>query len=813
MRGSATLSRLAWLVGGIMALLAAAAQHWPPPVQGIDLNQTRLDRALPAPQVEQALRQTFTPQRDGLREVELLLARAEAEETGGEFTAILEDDAGILLAQQSWPADSLRHNQALTLRFPRQPHSANRRYTLTLQGSAANPIGAWGYSLNIIPQGTLQWSDGNAAPAAALRLVTRYELGWGQAVAWLGQMVWAQGGQMLLALAFLALPGCLLLPLFPAARRWDSAAWWGAALAVGAAIWPLLWFWLTLSGGRWQSWSLWLALIAGWLIILAQIYRQHRHNRANATIPSSLSPLPSSLFLLLLLSLCLRLLAVRDLAFPPWVDASRHALITQAMADSGQFLDSYRPLLPVERAPYHYGFHAIAASLKLMGGGELPALLLYLGQLLNGLAPLVIYAAAWLVTRHRGGSLTAAFLAAVPFFFPAYYATWGRFTQLAATLILPVLLALVWQMLRGGPGWRRGWWLVGVLVAGIFFIHFRVFLLALPFVGLVWLCSRGRRGRWLLAAAGLALALTLPRWLQLLRLNRGARLASAIPGYNEFPLGYVQAGWERWFLVAAGIGLLLAFYAAARRRAWAHLPLTLALWVGGVLAIISGRLPGLPASWLVNLNSAYITLFVPLAWLFGVLAWRGAHWLNCQRPAAQVVARLLAGGVLTTLLLFGGRQQITILNEQTILAQAPDAAALRWLAAHTPPAANVAISSWRWLGSAWAGSDGGAWILPLTGRQTTTPPVDYIYDRELALEVAAFNEAASQIADWSAPAAADWLRQQGVTHIFVGAKGGFFDPAPLSRNPQLTLLYSHAGAFIFALKPLTSVNVAAGPGY
>lgn len=711
------------------------------------------------------------------------------------------DDAGILLTQQSWPAASLSHNQSLSLRLPRQPHSANRVYTLLLQGSAANSISAWGYSLNVIPQGTLQWSDGRPAPAAALRLVTRYELGWGQAVAWLGQMAWAQGGQMLLALAFLALPGCLLLPLFPTARRWDSAAWWGAAVALGAAVWPLLWFWLTLLGGRWRGWALWLILITGWLIVLAQSHRRHKQNNANTPNPPPFSLLPSALFLLLLLSLCLRLLAVRDLAFPPWVDASRHALITQVMADSGQFLNSYRPLLPVDRAPYHYGFHAIAASLSLMGGGELPALLLFLGQLLNGIMPLVIYTATWLVTRHRGGSLFAAFLVAVPFFFPAYYATWGRFTQLAALVILPVLLALVWQLLRGGKSWRQGWWLVGVLVAGIFLIHFRVFLLLLPFVALVWLVSCGRRGRWLLAAAGLALALTLPRWLQLLRLNRGAQLASTIAGYNEFPIGYVQAGWERWFLAAAGAGLLLAAYAAWRQRPWAYLPLTLALWVSAVSLVVSGRLPGLPASWLVNLNSAYITLFVPLAWLVGILIWRAARWLNRQPATAQVIARLLAGGVLAGLLLFGSRQQITILNEQTILAYPPDAAALRWLATNVPASANVAVSSWRWLGTTWAASDGGAWILPLTGRQTTTPPVDYIYDRELALQVAAFNEAAAQITDWAAPAAADWLRQQGVTHIFVGGKGGFFDPAALSRNPQLTLLYSEAGAFIFTLKP------------
>jgi hypothetical protein len=78
----------------------------------------------------------------------------------------------------------------------------------------------------------------------------------------LGRTLWQQGGLLLLALLFLPLPGALLLQLGPARwRYWDKAAWWGVALALGTAVWPLLWFGLTLLGGRWQSWSLWLVLM------------------------------------------------------------------------------------------------------------------------------------------------------------------------------------------------------------------------------------------------------------------------------------------------------------------------------------------------------------------------------------------------------------------------------------------------------------------------------------------------------------------------------------------------------------------------
>ena len=68
--------------------------------------------------------------------------------------------------------------------------------------------------------------------------------------------------------------------------------------------------------------------------------------------------------------------------------------------------------------------------------------------------------------------------------------------------------------------------------------------------------------------------------------------------------------------------------------------------------------------------------------------------------------------------------------------------------------------------------------------------------------VKAFNTAATAVPDWSDPAQADWLRQQGVTHVYVGPHSsyGYFDPAVLARNPQMTLVYGRDGVFIFAIQ-------------
>ena len=122
-------------------------------------------------------------------------------------------------------------------------------------------------------------------------------------------------------------------------------------------------------------------------------------------------------------------------------------------------------------------------------------------------------------------------------------------------------------------------------------------------------------------------------------------------------------------------------------------------------------------------------------------------------------------------------------------------------ASNLPASAHVAVNSWLWLGGTWAGSDGGAWLVPMTRLSSSTPPIDHIYDQSLFMEVGEFNQEVSAVSDWSASAAADLLTSKGVTHIFVGARGGFFDPASLAGNPEMELVYGRDGVFVFTLTP------------
>ena len=791
--------------GGLFALVAILVD-WQPPVVAVDQEQPWLNTALPAPGEDSQIHFTFAPRKDGLSEIEMQFARYGAEGQDGLLDFRLLDDRGAVVASETWsPAD--KDNQVYTLRFAPQRNSSQRKYSLTIDGSAGNSFAPWGYDADVRQDGALSVT-GEETTAQELQFKTRYQLSLPLALSELTRLSISNGGLIILAFLFMILPGLLLLLVaWSHSRSWDPLVWVGLALALGVSLWPLIWLWSSTVGIGFSSWSLWVVFLLGWLAVILLLLRRAGWRLKSGGITRVKAVRISQPFRiehlivvgLLLFGLALRMLAVRDLAFPAWVDSSRHALITEVMASDGRIITDYEPLLSVTRFPYHFGFHTLSASISIMAGVELQQLLLILGQLINALVPLSVYAGLQLVTKRRRAATVASFLVVLPFLFPGYYATWGRFTQLVAMAILPLAIAFTWLIIRGARTWRRSWWMLAVLASGMFLTHFRVFLLYLPFAAIVWLFSRGRNGRWLAISAGLSILLCGPRIIRLLDDRQAAGLGGSIPGYNEFPTGYIDTGWERSFLILVAAFIFICLVAVLRSRRWAWLPLFLAAWSGLVALLLSGWLPFTSAITLVNLNSAYISFFLPLSWILAVVIDRVWMWLDRRSVPIRAAGWALAGVLLAAMTLYGINRQVDILNPQTILAKEADLSALHWLDENLPHEAKLAVNSWQWLGNTWTGSDGGAWILPLTGRESATPPADYIYESELSDEVAAFNSYASTVEDWSEPAQSTWLKEQGITHIYTGERGGFFDPSDLSRNPHLSPVYQDQGVFIFSV--------------
>jgi hypothetical protein len=129
--------------------------------------------------------------------------------------------------------------------------------------------------------------------------------------------------------------------------------------------------------------------------------------------------------------------------------------------------------------------------------------------------------------------------------------------------------------------------------------------------------------------------------------------------------------------------------------------------VGLLFILLAGERLGLPETTLVNLNSMYIILFVPLAIFLG-LGW-GQLWRGLRPwPPLRWVASLGLGAGLTLAGLFGTYQQITILNPQTVLVYPQDIQAITWLDENLPPEATLPST----VGAGWAKPGPAATVEP-----------------------------------------------------------------------------------------------------
>lgn len=837
-------------VSVLLGALAAAAGVWlagAPALTAPDLDQPRLDLAAPLPHGGEVLEQSFTPAHNGLSAVEVLaVVYPPAESSLSPSLALtLTGPAGVV-AHQSF--SDLAHNAPLRLTFAPQPASAGQVYTLALRGPAGGSATAWAYSVDGYVAGQLTYA-GQPQPGD-LRFTTTYTYLWTDVVhdLWTAAVVLLRLALPLWLLLFV--PGLLLLGLRresePLAQRL------GLALALSLAVLALAWLWAGTLGGRWSIRSLSLAYGLAGLVVAAQWLIHLRRTWSARPRPRPDWHLAGLLFIVVIGSWP-RLVAIRDLVVPQWVDGSHHYAIARVLEAAGHVPPGYAPLLPIERFSYHFGWHVLAVSAHWLSGLALPDVFLWFGQVLQALVPLSAHAAVTALTRRpRAGLLAAAFVAFIAYF-PGYYVTWGRYTQLAGVLLLLPALAAVTRLFVSAPvaaplpadgPHRTAVWFVALLAAGLLLTHYPLFIL-----WLVWVlvCVAFALGRWVsavfalspaaptpsappeggparradlhglppLVLAGLAGALLAAPWLWRMGGRVGASLLqdpglfTAPAGYNAFPAEYFTASLERGWIVLAiiflGAGLI-----ARDGLVW-----RVAAWVAVTWLIVNAG----QGTWLVNNNTLAITLFVPGAILLG---WGGdrwlalaEHWLRPETVAASAaragrVVRALAGALFAVS--FGaavgygaGRglpTQAGLINPVTVLAAASDAEALAWIDTHIPPDAVFAINAWEWLNGTWAGSDGGAWIWPLTGRRTTLPPVDYAYGSPAQqAAINDYNRRLYQVADLDPPAVRALLQEAGVTHLYMGARGGPLQPERFLAEGGYRLLFTNGAAWVFAIVP------------
>lgn len=664
-------------------------------------------------------------------------------------------------------------------------------------------------------------------------------------------VLWATGpaGRLVVVLPLLLFgPGYLLeraLRPGPEYSDWLRPALWPA---LSLALVALLYAWATALGLALTPAVLGVLAAGCALGVLGWLWHDARALPADTPAPwHTWQPATWGLLAVLLLTLGTRFVQIQDLALPAWVDSVHHALLIRVAAESGQAPTTLRPYLPIDSLPYHWGYHVFPASLLQLTSMGLPETMLWSGQIFNALHVLTCAALAAHLWRRPLAGVVAGLVVGLISIMPAYYVSWGRYTQLTGLLLLPPL-AVVWDTWLRRPS-RHGLVCAAVLLAGLSIIHMRVLVFALALLAVllvVWAVSAepaALRARLLpaLALSGGALALAFP-WLWELAMQR---LAPAIDnpetlagntGYNALnesllwtssnPLLIALAllaalwgllrrarsvviiiGWlvllallaNPWLTsyLAPPMGMLLAGWGLAQRR-------PLVVLGGAALLLLNPWLVSLPYLWLITNDVVVISLYIPIGVLLGggahLLASRFAasfpafpHWKPALRREGAIALALLA--------LWGAWNVRSVINTKTVFAGASDVAAIEWAREHTPPDARFLINSTAWFNTVDRGSDGGWWLMPLAGRWTSTPPALYTYGPpEYVQHVHATTREIATLQPDQHDTLRYLIQREGITHIYLGTQDGTLTRAMFADSPLYEQVYDHNGVTIFAVQ-------------
>jgi hypothetical protein len=404
-----------------------------------------------------------------------------------------------------------------------------------------------------------------------------------------------------------------------------------------------------------------------------------------------------------------RLVQIRHLALPVWVDSVHHTLLVRILLEQRRIPETWGPYLPEVPLYYHFGFHLTAACFALLTGWtgtQLGRAVLVVGQLWQVGLACGVYAVARRLWGSEDKALTAMVLVGFVSQMPAFYLSWGRYSLLAGLTLLTFTMAAA---LSG-----RGV-LVALGVAATALTHYYAFALLGLFLGFVLLTTADRSRRLTVGAGAAVGALAATPWL--LRVWRWTQAYARAPhgdgggasGASDptSPLALLGPARNHMVLALAVLGfLLLAVHLRHERPARRAAGLALLAWAAALTALLG--------PWHVGPfrpDHAAIVLFLPAVLL-------AAHALWELLPTTGATAATLA------LVLWGIVQTRDVVRPDTVLARPEELLALDWVQAHTPEDAAFLIDVRPWMGL-WRGADAGFWIMPLTGRRTLLPPAAY----------------------------------------------------------------------------------------
>jgi hypothetical protein len=759
---------------------------------------------------QHTLGQTFVAPHAGLAGIEVFLQP----ETTGTGTIMLHLRAtphtDTSLATASIPVSAITQPDFYHFALPVQPDSQQRGYYLLLELVGAGSVQVGTASGDAYLHGAL-YQDGMPLDAQmtfrlAFDPIQRIIGFITHTLPWWGLL-------LACGLALYVLPGyALLVVLWPDA---DKLCWFGQlALAAGLslALYPVLFLLTHLVGLRLGASYAWIPPLVA-LAVLGWRYRRLRWGDTAAALRNwwqgDTRWQDAALLLVVVLVIATRLLPADALAAPMWADSYHHTVIARLLVDHNGLFNSWQPYAELETLTYHFGFHTQVAVFHWLTGITMSQATLWAGQLLNILAVLALYPLAVHLGKNRWAGVVAVLLAGLLSPMPMFYVNWGRYTQLAGQVVLPVAIYLVWRLLAMQ---QRDWRMLALCclaLSGLALTHYRVLIFALPFF-LAFALVELHKEHWRTSAISIlwlafGCAVLLLPWFVHLFVGKIPSLLAAIAAASVSSDESRVAAMEAINQVSdlspfLPVPLWLLLIAAICWAFWRHnrAAVLVSLWWFLVLLIVNPQWFGLPGAGAITNFALVLAAYMPAAVLIGAAAgWLATAGRQRSISGMGLALALLVGG----LSVWGASQRLTDLQpENRAIVTYPDLRAAAWIEAQTPPQARFLVNFFFVDEATLAGADGGWWLPILAQRQTTLPPMLYIAERGTWPGYQQWvNDLAFAIVQHGIdhPTTLAMLRERGITHVYIGQRHGTVGEATRPALPVEQLLASPAFRTIY----------------
>lgn len=768
-------------------------------------------------EARQSTGQTFTSAYDGLTGIEIYLVPS-GQQLGGEMRLELHSSPIVQkdVSQSTLSLSKVIEPGYYRFNFPKNSRSGLEDYYFSLELDAGRVELGSAYG-DAYLDGS-QYADGQPVDGQlAFRLVydpVQLLIGlFREGFSWLG---------ILIASGFLFfLPGWALLSWIMV--DWADRSWLEkAALSAGVsvALYPILFLWARIFHFQLGAVFAWGPPVIGLLHIIWK-------NRESRLRFPKLAPLSNNFMsnavavILLAMIVFIRMWVVRELHIPLWGDSYQHTVMAQLIVENRGLFDNWLPYANLYSLTYHFGFHSLAAVFHWITGIATPQATLWTGQILNVLAVIAIVPLALKCKRSPWVPAVVLLVAGLFSQMPMFYTNWGRYTQLAGQVILPIAVWLVWEMAEKLPGALKNWVLLAVVWAGLALTHYRVFLIGGLFllVLLVFLNNQlfsiRRYSRF--AITGIMGVILLLPWLfkgytsgivtdVVTKLSTPvASISQDIQDYNAIGQLSVYAPVWLWILALLSLGFLLWM---RNQKA-----LVLTTWAAFSLLACNPSWLNLPGDGIISNFALFIFAYF---WLAILISTNIGHIIetlmssSLPKPILQVslFVLLLVVGVVHLPI----RQADVQLKTYQLFTRADERAA-RWIQQNTPEDSTFLVNFMFAYGdSLVVGTDGGWWLPLVTRRKTTVPPLTYgVETGPISDYVRWINILPSEIKDKSLlhPDVISLIREREITHLYIGQRQGsvnysgpeLLDPEKIRQSPDFRLVYHQDRVWIFSFQP------------